>query len=288
MRRLILISLLALALLLFGCTEQPEGNKSNYTVLGAGNQTPLNLTANTTPATPKTLPDDYSVNLGDTVWVNYTLWVDGKVYDTNNATLAQEAGIYNMYRSYEPFKFEVAFNKGTIEGFVINVIGMRLNETVRFKVDPARGYGPYDPSKVMVIPRYYNKSMYEDVPRSYLEDRGIDITNGSGFSTDAGTVFINDYNDENVTLFYLLSPGHNFTINGIPQQVNYTSNMTATIEYMFQVNRTYAITDPDLGTRTLYRVTDKNETDITLDYNHPLANETLEFQVTLLDAVQGS
>ena len=276
------IALFVLMVMLFGCFEDvqpPANNTTHVPIIDVVDNATPNISQNVSQA----LPPDYSVNLGDTVWVNYTLWVDGEVFDTNNATLAQEAGIFNPYRNYEPFKFQVAFNKGVIEGFVINVIGMRINETVRFSVDPKRGYGLHDPRKVIVIPRYYNMSLYEDVPRSYLEDRGINITNGTGFDTDIGTVFIHDFNDENVTLFYILTTGHKFTANGLPQQVVNMSNLSVTIEFMLPENESYYLPHPETGATTMFKVADKNSTSIILDSNHPLANKTLTFRVTLLD-----
>ncbi len=275
---------LFLVMLLFGCFEDLQPPANNTTTAPPV----IDVEDNTTPGpsgnVSQPLPQDYTVDIGDTVWVNYTLWVGGEVFDTNNATLAREAGIYNPYRNYEPFTFQVAFNKGVIDGFVINVIGMRINETVHFSVDPERGYGLHDPTKVIIIPRYYNMSLYEDVPRSYLEQQGINITKGAGFDTDIGTVFIDDFNDENVTLFYILTTGHQFTVNGLPQQVVNMSNLTATIEFMLPENESYYLPHPATGATTLFKVADKNETSILLDSNHPLANKTLEFDVTLLDA----
>jgi len=206
------------------------------------------------------------------------------------ATLANESGIYNPYRTYQPFSYMVQFHQGVIDGFIINTIGMRINETVVFHVDPDRGYGPYDPSKVVTVPRYYNKSFYEEIPRSYLEDQGINISNGTAFGTAYGDVFITDFNEENVTLFYILFPGHSFVLNGVPQVINSTDTdaFIATIEYMLQENQTYVLPNPKTGAATNYKVIGKTDQNITLDPNHPLANETLTFQVTLIDAVRPS
>ncbi len=243
-------------------------------------------TTEQTPEVPA-IPLGYTVNLGDTVWVNYTLWVNGTVYDTNNATLANESGIYNPQRIYEPLMFTVEFNKGVIDGFIINTIGMALNETVQYNVDPARGYGPYDPEKVLVVPRYYNVSNYEVVPRAYLEEQGVNISNGTGYSTPFGDVFIDSFNEENVTLFYILIPDHSFIVNGIPQKIVSTDSetFTATIEYLLDVGQTYQLPHPQTGMPALFQVTGKTDQNITLDGNHPLANETLTFRVTLVDMV---
>ena len=198
-------------------------------------------------------------------------------------TLANESGIFNPSRQYKPLDFEVQFNKGIIDGFIINTIGMKINETVEYDVDPARGYGPYDPKKVIVVPRYYNKSLYETVPRSYFTQRNLTVTNGTAYDSAYGTVFIQDFNDENVTLFYMLIPGGNMTVNGLPEHVASLNNLTATMEYMLVVNRSYVLPHPSTNVPTQFRVTDKTDTNITLDGNSPLANETLHFRVTLVN-----
>lgn len=270
------IVLLVTMIVLFGCVNPPQPQPNNTYI------PPILNNATTIPTTSQPLSPDYTVNLGDRIWVNYTLWVDGKVYDTTNATLANESGIYNPRRNYEPFSFTVEFNEGVIDGFVISVIGVKVNETVTFAVDPQRGYGLTDPRKIITIPRYYNKSLYENVSRAALEADGINITNGTGYDTPYGTVFISDFNDENVTLFYLLQNGTQFTVNGIPQRVVSMSNLSATIEFILEQNNSYILPHPVTGERTLFRVVNKTDDNIILDSNHPLANKTLQFRVTLL------
>ncbi len=288
------ILVLAAVLLLLGCIT-PAPSPENETVINETNQSGQ-LNENGQPNqtindgllpndSAPLLPPDYTVNLGDRIWVNYTLWVDGEVYDTNNPTLANESGIYNPYRKYEPFVFTVEFHKGVIDGFVINVIGMSINETVTFSVDPDRGYGPYDPNKVITVARYYEKSLSEVIPRSYLENRGINISKGAGFDSSYGTVFIEDFNDENVTIFYVLTPGARLTVAGVPQKVVSLSNLTATIEFDLAENETYVLPHPDTGAPANFLIKGKTNDTIILDANHPLANETLRFEVTLIDAI---
>lgn len=270
MRNLIILSFAAL--LLFGCINPPP--EANNTT------SPPVLTTPGKASVPAGNLTPYSVSWGDNVSVMYALYVDGRLFDTNNATLANESGIYNPSRSYKPFNFTVEVGKGVIKGFVLSVIGMEEGETLAFSVRPENGYGPYDPGEVSVIPRYYEKNLTEVVPLAYFEERGMNVTNGTGYETPYGTVFVQDINEENVTLFYVLGKG--FTVNGIPQKPIKSSNLTATIEFDLDLNKTYALPDPLTGERKVFLVTDKNETDITLDANSPLANKTLEFEVTML------
>ncbi len=283
-------------MVLAGCVNPPPQDGGNTTgsppVMTAPNATNASAAQNLTPAQNATapgLPANYTVSLGDTVSVTYALRVDGELYDTNNATLANESGIYNPRKAYTPFTYTVLFNQGVIDGFIINTIGMRVNETRGFRVDPERGYGLYDESKVVTVPRYYQRSVFETMPRSYFTERGLNISNGTTFNSPYGDVFVHDFNDENVTLFYvtLAIEGASFTYNGIPQKVMNVSNATtmmATIQYMLDEGRIYSLPDPRTGAATVFTVTGKTDQNITLDANHKLANKTLEFTVTLLDA----
>jgi len=304
MRKTIIFMLLAAGLLLLGCinpnppaTNNTAGQPpimSNGTVVPPGSATTPPANATTNPPSNLSnssipLPPGYTAAIGDIATVDYTLRVDGKVLDTSNATLANESGILNPYRRYAPLTFTEEFNKGMIDGFIINTLGMTVNETDHFQVDPARGYGLYDPKKVIQIPRYYDMNMSEVVPRTYLESQGVNISNGTGYYTNYGTVFIQDYNDQNVTIFYLLSPGQNLTVNGIPEVVTgLVGNMTARIEYALDVNRTYQLPNPTTGAATVYKILNKTNETITMDSNSPLANKTLDFTVTMLAIVRGN
>ena len=299
MRNLLIIAVIGI--LLFGCVNPPQsgGNQSpSQSVMTAPNATlPSGNASNGTGALPSNgtaqngsasvLPSDYSVNLGDYVSVIYSLHIDGELYDTNNATLANESGKYNPNRRYVPLGFTAQIGAGMIDGFVINVVGMRLNETVSFDVDPARGYGPYDPEKVISVARYYTKNTSEVVPRSYFTERNLEVSNGTTYQSPFGPVFIQGFDDENVTLFYssLMISSFNFTYMGIPNQVVYASAENATIERAMNVNATYVVPDPQTGQATRFRVLGKDNETITLDANHELANKTLHFTVTLLDVV---
>lgn len=281
------VVLIMAAVLLAGCINPPAppANNTSIPVISSPNAT-ANATNTSAGAA---LPDDYSVNFGDQVSVIYALYVDGGLRDTNNETLAKEAGIYNVFKKYQPFTFDVLLNKGVIDGFILNVIGMEMNETVSFTVQPSKGYGEVDPRLKVVVERYYEKSLYETTPRSYFEERNVTIANGSAFNTTYGTVFITDFDEENVTIFFLAlaAPNYSFRYNNVPQRVVSQDNLTATIEVMLTENKTYDLPHPATGQPTRFLVTEKTDQNITLDANHPLAGKELNFVVTLVDAVPG-
>jgi FKBP-type peptidyl-prolyl cis-trans isomerase 2 len=123
---------------------------------------------------------------------------------------------------------------------------------------------------------------------SYFTERNISIENGTTFETQAGMVSVQDIQGDNVTIFYFLKPGQKITANNIPTQVVNTSGFNATMEYYLLVNKTYQLPDPDTGMTANFLVVNKTDTNITLDYNHPLAGKNLDFEVTLLKIRKGS
>jgi FKBP-type peptidyl-prolyl cis-trans isomerase 2 len=74
------------------------------------------------------------VKSGDTVSVAYNLTLE-------NGTLIDSTA------NGKPYTFVVG-SSSTIKGFSYGIIGMRLNETKTFSIEPKDAYGEYDPSLV--------------------------------------------------------------------------------------------------------------------------------------------
>jgi peptidylprolyl isomerase len=85
---------------------------------------------------------------GDNVSVDYIGWYDnGTIFDTSNATVAEQAGLYDVERSYEPIYFVIG-NQEVIPGFENAVVGMKVGESKNVTISPADAYGDYDPTYV--------------------------------------------------------------------------------------------------------------------------------------------
>ncbi|MBI5223776.1 FKBP-type peptidyl-prolyl cis-trans isomerase [Candidatus Micrarchaeota archaeon] len=273
------IGLLIGILILFGCTSG-DGNSQNLS--------PLNRSTSNLSLSPGI------VHLGDRVSVYYSLFVDGRLIDTNIWSLVNSSNSTNSTSSpnsshFRPLVFNAALDGSMIPGFVQNVVGMKLNETKNFTVSPAQGYGLYDPNKVVRVDRYYEKSLYETVNRSDLIAAGMkNITKGRQVPVKQGTVFISSINGDEVVLYYLLLPGATFEINGVPQRVDSAiDDNLVRIEYDLALNQTYNLPDPRTGKLGIFRVQDKTNDSIVLDGNHFLANKSLDFQVTVLNITRG-
>lgn len=257
---ILLLSLLFLPFLMFGCLTPEPGPGTGNGTQGTGN---------------------LSAQYGDVVTVDYTLRVDGVVLDTSSITVAKAEGIYDPTRSYSPLTFGMLLNGQIIPGFVNGILGMQAGQTKNFTVAPADGYGVSDPSKISLTPRYYNKSIFEDTPRSYFEVSNMTIEIGKVFPSEFGYISIENFTNETVTIRYLASPGHKFSMFGIPQTVVNVTNDTMILRSDLEANNTYMFTDIQSGKQIPIRVTQADNETITIDDNHPLAGKDLDYEVTI-------
>lgn len=289
MKNYLLVILIAF-IFLFGCTTKPPSSSNStepkiYLV-------PVNSSSNQSSSQPVSapnltlidIPSSSSAAFGDILTVNYTLMVDGRVYDTNVISVADAANLSRLPTAFKPLIVPLELNKSMINGFVLNLIGLQSGDTRTFNVSPAQGYGFFDPQKVISVPRYQNVSLYEDVPLSELISAGINVTPGSGFESDVGLVFINATTSTTATLYYVLTPGKQIHYQGIPQHVEIVGDRSALLEYDLDENSTYRLPHPETGQVQTFTVKSKSNDSITLDYNHPLAGKNLTFNVTVLTA----
>ena len=230
--------------------------------------------------------EEPTANYGDTAFVDYILWIDGEIVDTSMDEIARENDIYNPFREYGPLEVNVMLGEGNpyIDGFVKAIVGMKVNETITVDIPPGEAYGEYDPRLVYTLPRYYNKSAFETLPRNYFEDRNITIANGTSFSSDVGTLFIHEFDNDTVTIMYVFQPGHSFEYNGFTHTVvESTQNLTYLIRIDAQENKSYYSLSQITGYMKYLRVTEVTNDTITIDENGPLAGKTLTYNITLVE-----
>jgi peptidylprolyl isomerase len=90
----------------------------------------------TTTTTTTTTTDNGIAKSGETVKVDYTLTVDGKVYDTSVGKT--------------PFEFTLGTG-AVIPGFENAVLGMKVGESKTVTIASADAYGPRDESNIFTI-----------------------------------------------------------------------------------------------------------------------------------------
>ncbi len=259
-------------LLLFGCVQNVQETNN---VVNESN-TPVEPTE--PPQIQKT-----TVNTGDVVSVYYVLWVDGEIVETNSIEFA-EALNYSGEVVDRPLTFKVDLNGSMIKGFVLNVLGMEINETKEFVVPARLGYGAKNSSLLVEIPRYVNLSSYENVSRKDWEARNLSTELGTAYDTDFGQVFVENVTNDTVTLYYVMLPGRKFIYNGIPHKVvALEKNYTIKLEYDLEVNKTYVLPNPKTGQLQPITILNKTNETILLDLNHPYAGKDLTFFVKIID-----
>lgn len=94
---------------------------------------------------------------GETVVVHFTGRIaggedDGEIFDTTQAEVALEAGIYDERREYEPLEFRVGADE-VIPGLDEAVRGMAAGERRTVRIDPDRAFGEYRDDRVVEVPR---------------------------------------------------------------------------------------------------------------------------------------
>ncbi|UPW00105.1 FKBP-type peptidyl-prolyl cis-trans isomerase [Halorussus gelatinilyticus] len=123
----------------------------------------------------------------------------GEVFDTTDADVAMETGIYHDHRDYEPLEFRVG-ERTVVAGLDDAVREMAVGDERTVTVEPERAFGERDESKVVRF------------PRTDLEERS-DVTAEPGElvrSETGETGWIVEAGDETVTVDF------NHELAGLP------------------------------------------------------------------------
>lgn len=284
MKKVLII--LAVAILLFsGCIDQKTGNQK-------------------------------TVKIGDNVSVDYTGYLNGKVFDTSLESIAKENNLSVPNRSYKPLKLTVGkgrFFKGLEEG----IIGMKVGESKTLAISPENAYGQKDPQLIQTIPIIQNVPIIKtfpkiiDVPIGEFELAfGSDIKVGDNFqipSTNINLTVMNINKTSNVSASYNLPIGYQISQLGTPWNDTVIKIDDNNIIVKSDVKKNEIIQFEDVPwNTTIINVDSENmtmrhnsipdtkiksgleeikihfsETDITMDSNNELAGETLTFNVTI-------
>jgi FKBP-type peptidyl-prolyl cis-trans isomerase 2 len=216
------------------------------------------------------------VEIGDSVSVNYVgKFDDGMVFDTSlqevaENPLVQKTSTFNPKPVYTPFKFTVGSGQ-VIPGFDEGVLGMKESENKEIVIPPEMGYGTKDEELIEILPRIYIIDVIENVPKhDFSEETGVTKFN------ETDIVPWRDWTAEVVVVtadFVIIrNLANDSTVNTEIGTIE-TKVETGTITQIFTPLEGVVVNDGQFSA--------VNDTYFIVDYNHPLAGQTLTFEVTV-------
>lgn len=223
---------------------------------------------------------------GDFVKMDFTGRIKdtGEVFYTTYADVAFNPDIEKMDRftfasQYEPVGFTVGEGQ-VLPALEAGVIGMKIGDEKNITLTPKEGYGEWFPENVKVMPRIAVLPKLTNVSLSAFRA-------GTGKEPEANeTIQLNYWKAKVVNI-----SNSNVTLSHEPD--NDTAINTEYGPAVVTLNDTHIITSltPELGTVITIAfdegvISDINDTDFTIDFNHPLAGKTLVFEVTVRDIIK--
>lgn len=216
------------------------------------------------------------VEIGDSVSVNYVgKFEDGGVFDTSLQEVAenpliQKTSTFNPKPVYTPFKFTVGSGQ-VIPGFDEGVLGMKEGEKKEIVIPPEIGYGTTDEDLIEIRSRIYIIDVIENVPKhDFSEETGV---------TEFNETDIVPWRDWNAEIVVVTSDS--VIIRNLVSDSTVNTEI-GTIETKVETGTiTQTFTPVEGVTVNEGRFSVVNDTHFIVDYNHPLAGQTLTFEVTV-------
>ena len=225
------------------------------------------------------------VQNGDYISVDYIAKLEnGEVFDTTIKEIGENASIpkvewYNR-SSYGSLNFTIGFKRYIFEDYLL---GMKIGEKKTIVIPPEKAYGNRSKELVVVTPRFtiFPKVMGFPIYEFIRGTKTVPEVNKTvELKYWKVKVLRIDEENESVVVEHLVE---NNSIIPIPLgslkiRLN-NSYVIAELEPI--VNRTIKINNG------FAKVTDVNETHITIDYNHPLAGKKLIYEIIIRDIKRG-
>jgi FKBP-type peptidyl-prolyl cis-trans isomerase 2 len=215
-----------------------------------------------------------AVKSGDVVQVLYTgKYENGSVFDSGNIT------------------FRVN-NSEVIRGFDEAVINMKVGDKKTVTIAPANAYGFPDPNKILIIPLTTELNRTQNIT-----EQAFNLT------FNVPPVVNSTYRVEGMAWYVRVMSINNGTVLMANEPINGTS-----FDLKDSLGNKYGIGTIDvegekiivryhptigsvvtsvtgLGSVSVGRITSANATDMSIDFNSPLAGKTLVFDITLLNVI---
>lgn len=143
--------------------------------------------ANTETPTP-TLQESPLAEQGDLIKVFYIgRSEEAGLFDTNVESVAQEEGIYNEQRPYEPLEFVIGAGM-MIPGMEAGVVGMDVGETKTISIEPGEAYGEY------------REELIQELPADNFATAGIEPVVGETYNFGIAQGKVLEINEETVKM----------------------------------------------------------------------------------------
>ena len=207
------------------------------------------------------------VEAGDTVYVDYILSTSiGQVIDTSFRNVA-EIWMLNLSHGFEPIALKVGDNR-SIPALEEALLGMKKGEDKEFTVPPEKAYGERNESLVMIFERTTVFPLYEELSVESFKTIFQEEPILSGvYSLNYWNVTVTNMSGDMVTFFNDAKEGAMLTHRGLVNIKVGGDNVTLTLDPI--VNNTISTLE---GTG---RIVSVGEETYTVDFNHPLAGESL-------------
>lgn len=254
------------------------------------------------------------VQEGSQVTVEYTgMLENGTVFDTSRVVVAREKGIYDETRVYAPLVFTVG-EPGIIAGLQQGLIGMREGEEREITVPPSEGYGSHKQGLISAIPIVQELPLVVEMQRElrvpalvffgeHLDAQPGDIVQSGDLNytyvrRDGEEIIarIEARVDERMRLPQVPWQGEVVAVENDVLRIRQLPPDGGIVETPAGPGRITIVGDSIIIRNEVEvgavwendrlgrgRVIGVNETHARIDFNHPLAGETLRFDVRLME-----
>lgn len=233
---------------------------------------------------PRHVEEQPAAASGDTVDIDYVLFAEnGSVYDTSIESVARASGIYKEGLSYKPLRFKVG-DGSVIKGVEKAVLGMHVGEERNVSIPPEEAYGEYKPELLAVMPRFYVVERLEVVPlQNFLSVfPDFDFSADKTVSMGSWTAAVLAVSNESVTLRYAPEPNASIQTESWVETVVGVNDSYITLRRDPAVGRQYLLRNAE-GKLAIATVRDVKDDYLLLDFNPPLAGQTINFTIKLVN-----
>ncbi len=225
-----------------------------------------------------------SVEVGDTVLVNYTAFLDtGEIFDTTSEEVAMDdtqpkVWWFRLRASYTPLKIIVG--QGTmLPDFEMALIGLHEGDKKEIAIPSERAVGLRDPAKISEIPLVQTLDKEEEVTKEeFTEKLRQDPVVDERYQLYGLTIYVLEVTEEKVRFIYELEIGQEIQI-ALGKAL-----VTDETETEYQITLTPTLGDmiysAYLGQGIVIEI---REDAMLVDFNPMLAGETLHYTIWVLE-----